>query len=295
MTKMSMFKPARRPWLAALAAAAALFAVTAAVPAGAAETEKPDRQSWSFAGPLGKFDRAQLQRGFKVYREVCSACHSLRRIAFRNLGEPGGPGFSEGQVKGLAAQYEVPGEPNDQGEVNPRPARPADHFPHVYPNDNAARAANNGAVPPDVSVIAKARGYEVGFPGFIFDAFTQYQEAGPDYIHALLAEGYLDESKGEKPPEGVAIPEGLHYNKFFPGNAIAMPKPLSDGQVDYTDGTPATVDQYSRDVSAFLMWAAEPKLEERKETGLKVMIFLLILTVLLYITKRKVWSTIEAH
>jgi ubiquinol-cytochrome c reductase cytochrome c1 subunit len=293
MTKMSTFEAFCRPPVAALAAAAMILAVTAASPARAAETEKPDRQSWSFAGPLGKFDRAQLQRGFKVYREVCSACHSLNRIAFRNLSEPGGPGFTDGQVKGLAAQYEVPGEPNDQGEVNPRPARPADHFPLVYPNDNAARAANNGAVPPDLSLIAKARGYEVGFPGFIFDAFTQYQEAGPDYIHALIAEGYLPE--GEKPPEGVSVPEGLHYNKFFPGNAIAMPKPLSDGQVEYTDGAPATVDQYTRDVAAFLMWAAETKLEERKETGLKVMVFLLVLTVLLYITKRRVWSAIEAH
>jgi ubiquinol-cytochrome c reductase cytochrome c1 subunit len=275
-----------------LALAASLLV---AAPALAAEAEKPPRLSWSFWGPVGHFDKAQLQRGFKVYREVCAACHSLKRVAFRNLSDPGGPEFTEGQVKALAAEYEVPGEPDDAGEVNPRKARPADHFPPVYPNDNAARAANNGAVPPDMSVLAKARGIEAGFPWFILDIFTQYQEGGPDYIHGLIAEGYLDEDKGEKPPEGITIPAGLHYNKYFPGHAIAMPKPISDGQVDYTDGTPATVDQYTKEVSAFLMWAAEPKLVERKETGFKVMIFLLILTGLLYVTKKKVWSAAGAH
>ena len=285
---------ARTGSLAAVAAAA-LLATIAIAPARAAEAELPDRQSWSFAGPLGKFDKAQLQRGFKVYREVCSACHSLNRIAFRNLGEEGGPGFTEGQIKGLAEQYEVPADPDERGDINPRKARPADRFPLVYANENAARAANNGAAPPDMSLLAKARGESPGFPGFIFDIFRQYQEGGPDYIHALIAEGYLDEAKDEKPPEGVVVPDGLYYNKFFPGHAIAMPKPLTDGQVDYPDGSPTTVDQYSRDVGAFLMWAAEPKLEARKETGLKVMIFLLILTGLLYVTKKKVWSAVEAH
>src|SRR5262249_11561410 len=149
-----------------------------------------------------------------------------------------GPEFTQGQVKALAAAYDVPGEPDDKGEVNPRKGRPADYFPLVYPNDNAARANNNGAVPPDLSVIAKARGFESGFPGFIFDAFRQYQEAGPDYIHALITDGYLDEAKGEKPPEGIVVPEGLYYNKIFPAHSIAMPKPLTDGQVDYPDGSP---------------------------------------------------------
>ncbi len=257
--------------------------------------ELPERQSWTFSGPLGHFDRAQLQRGFKVYREVCANCHSLSRIAFRNLSEPGGPEFTEGQVKGLAAEYEVPGEPNDAGEVLPRKARPADTFPPKYKNDNEARANNNGAAPPDLSLMAKARGVSYGFPWFIFDAFTQYQEGGPDYMHALIADGYLDPAKGDKVPEGITIPEGLHYNQFFPGHAIAMPKPLQDGQVEYTDGTPATVDQYSRDVAAFLMWTAEPRLEERKELGLTVMLFLIIFTGLLYFTKRKVWRAVEAH
>jgi cytochrome c1 len=278
-----------------LAIAAILFLFGAGAAHAAEGGDLPVRQTWTFSGPLGHFDRAQLQRGFKVYREVCSACHSLGRVAFRNLSEPGGPEFTEGQVKALAAEYEVPGEPNEVGEVNPRKARPADHFPPRYKNDNEARANNNGAAPPDLSLMAKARGVSYGFPWFIFDAFTQYQEGGPDYIHALLADGYLDEEKGEKVPEGITIPEGLNYNKFFPGHAIAMPKPIQDGQVEYTDGAPATVDQYGRDVSAFLMWAAEPRLEERKELGLTVMLFLIIFTGLLYFTKRKVWHAVEAH
>jgi cytochrome c1 len=277
------------------AIAAILFLFGAGAAHAAEGGDLPVRQTWTFSGPLGHFDRAQLQRGFKVYREVCSACHSLSRVAFRNLSEPGGPEFTEGQVKALAAEYEVPGEPNEVGEVNPRKARPADHFPPRYKNDNEARANNNGAAPPDLSLMAKARGVSYGFPWFIFDAFTQYQEGGPDYIHALLADGYLDEEKGEKVPEGITIPEGLNYNKFFPGHAIAMPKPIQDGQVEYTDGAPATVDQYGRDVSAFLMWAAEPRLEERKELGLTVMLFLIIFTGLLYFTKRKVWHAVEAH
>jgi cytochrome c1 len=277
------------------AIAAILFLFGAGAAHAAEGGDLPVRQTWTFSGPLGHFDRAQLQRGFKVYREVCSACHSLGRVAFRNLSEPGGPEFTEGQVKALAAEYEVPGEPNEVGEVNPRKARPADHFPPRYKNDNEARANNNGAAPPDLSLMAKARGVSYGFPWFIFDAFTQYQEGGPDYIHALLADGYLDEEKGEKVPEGINIPEGLNYNKFFPGHAIAMPKPIQDGQVEYTDGAPATVDQYGRDVSAFLMWAAEPRLEERKELGLTVMLFLIIFTGLLYFTKRKVWHAVEAH
>lgn len=283
----------RGPALAAIASA--FLAVALSLPAAGAESTVPPRESWTFWGPLGHFDQAQLQRGFKVYREVCAACHSIKRVAFRNLAEPGGPEFTEGQVRALAEQYEVPGEPDDKGEVNPRKARPADHFPLVYPNDNAARAANNGAVPPDLSLMGKARGVSAGFPWFIFDAFTQYQEGGPDYIHALLSHGYLDEAKGEKPPEGMTLAPGLHYNEYFPGHAIAMPKPLSDGQVEYTDGSPATVDQYTRDVSAFLMWTSEPTLEARKEMGLKVMIFLLIFTGLLYYTKKKVWSAVEAH
>ncbi|MFY8154389.1 MAG: cytochrome c1, partial [Hyphomicrobiales bacterium] len=187
------------------------------------------------------------------------------------------------------AEYTVQDGPNEAGEMFERPGRPSDRFPSPFPNEQAARAAMGGAYPPDMSVLAKARTYKVGFPGFIFDIFTQYQENGVDYIHALIAEGYVD------PPEGFKLAEGTNYNKFMPGNQIAMAAPLVDDQVEYTDGTPQTVDQYSRDVSAFLMWAAEPHLEARKELGFKVMIFLIVFASLLYFTKKKVWKTAGAH
>jgi ubiquinol-cytochrome c reductase cytochrome b/c1 subunit len=247
----------------------------------------PPSLDWSFAGPFGTFDRPQLQRGLKVYKEVCSACHSLELVAFRNLADPGGPGYTPAQAAALAAEYKVQDGPNDSGDMFERPGRPADYFPSPVPNEQAARAANGGAHPPDLSLIAKARGYERGFPQFIFDAFIQFQEKGPNYIDALL-QGYE-----EKPPAGFALPEGSYYNRIFPGHAIKMPKPLSDGQVTYEDGSPETVQQYARDVSAFLMWAAEPHLEARKRLGLQVMVFLIALSLLLYFTKRKVWA--NAH
>jgi ubiquinol-cytochrome c reductase cytochrome b/c1 subunit len=247
----------------------------------------PPSLGWSFAGPLGKFDQGQLQRGLKIYKEVCSACHALSLVAFRNLADPGGPGYSPAQAAAFAADYKIKDGPNDAGDMFERPGRPADYFPSPFPNDQAARAANGGAIPPDLSLIAKARGYERGFPQFIFDAFTQFQEKGPNYIDALL-QGFE-----EKPPAGFSLPEGSYYNKIFPGHAIKMPKPLSDGQVTFDDGSPATVHQYAQDVSAFLMWTAEPHLEARKRLGLQVMIFLLIFSGLLYFTKRKVWA--DAH
>ena len=168
-----------------------------------------------------------------------------------------------------------------------RPGRPADYFPPSFPNDQTARAANGGALPPDLSLITKARSYERGFPKFVFDFFTQFQEQGPNYVDALL-QGFE-----EKPPTGVTIPEGSHYNKYFPGHAIKMPKPLSDGQVTYDDGSPATVAQYAKDVTTFLMWAAEPHMEARKRMGMQVFVFLILLTGLLYFTKKKVWA--DAH
>jgi cytochrome c1 len=252
----------------------------------AQEAEAPPRQSWSFHGPFGTYDQAQLQRGFKIYREVCSTCHSLKLLAFRNLADAGGPGFSEGQAATIAAGFQVTDGPNDKGEMFQRPGKLADRFPPPFPNDQAARAALGGGLPPDMSVLAKARGTEAGFPRFIIDAITQYQEGGPDYIHAILT-GYED------PPAGFTLPPGAQYNKYFPGHAIAMPKPLSDGQVEYTDGTPTTVDQYAKDISAFLMWAAEPKLDERKRLGFQVFIFLIVLTGLLYFTKRRVWHDVH--
>jgi ubiquinol-cytochrome c reductase cytochrome b/c1 subunit len=228
-----------------------------------------------------------LQRGLKVYKEVCSACHSLSYIAFRNLADPGGPGFSSAQAAAFASEYKIKDGPNDQGDMFDRPGRVADYFPSPFPNEQAARAANGGAAPPDLSLITKARSYERGFPKFIFDFFTQFQEQGPNYVSAIL-QGFED-----KPPAGVTIPEGSYYNKYFPGHAIKMPKPLSDGQVTFDDGSPATVAQYAHDVSTFLMWTAEPHMEARKRIGLQVFVFLILLTGLLYYTKKKVWA--DAH
>jgi cytochrome c1 len=261
------------------------FALGLASPVLAQESDSghahpvPERQSWTFAGPFGKFDPEQLQRGFKVYHDVCSNCHSLKLVAFRDLADPEGPDFSEGQVKALASTYKVEDGPNDAGEMFERPGRPSDHFPWVFANPEAAKAAL-GAVPPDMSLLAKARTYARPFPLFIFDAFTQYQEQGPDCIVAIL--------------NGFTHPDDPHWNLYFPGHVIAMPKPLSDGQVAYTDGAPQTLTQYSQDVAAFLYWAAEPKLEDRKRTGFRVIAFLIVFAGLLYFTKRRIWAGI-AH
>jgi ubiquinol-cytochrome c reductase cytochrome b/c1 subunit len=249
--------------------------------------DTPPSQKWSFSGPFGKYDRGSLQRGLKVYKEVCSACHSLNYIAFRNLADQGGPGYSAAQAAAFASDYKIKDGPNDQGDMFERPGRPADYFPAPFPNEQAARAANGGAAPPDLSLITKARSYKRGFPTFIFDFFTQFQEQGPDYVDAIL-QGFE-----EKPPAGFTLPAGSYYNKYFPGHAIKMPKPLSDGQVTYDDGSPATVAQYSHDVTTFLMWAAEPHMEARKRLGLQVFVFLILFAGLMYFTKKKVWA--NAH
>jgi ubiquinol-cytochrome c reductase cytochrome b/c1 subunit len=266
----------------ALLAAGSLLGLTAVASAQDHDQPAPPAQKWSFSGPFGLYDRAQLQRGLKVYREVCGVCHGLK-IAFRELAALG---YSEAQVKAIAGEYKIQDGPNDQGEMFERNGRPADYFPTPWPNENAARARYNG-VPPDMSLLAKARTYDRGFPWFIFDIFMQYQEQGVDYIHALLV-GYE-----QKAPEGVALPQGTFYNKYFPGHAIAMPPPLTDKRVDYTDGTPTTVDQYAKDVAAFMMWAAEPHMETRKRMGFQVMIFLIVFAGLLWFTKKKVWA--DAH
>ena len=261
-----------------------------AVPALAQEHEAPNppKNKWSFAGPFGKFDRGQLQRGLKVYREVCQVCHGLTLVAFRTLADPGGPGLTPAQAAAIAAEYQVKGEPDDQGEVKDRPGRPADHFPAPFPNDQAARARYN-AVPPDLSVIAKARGFERGFPYWVWDFFTQYQEHGVDYLTALL-QGYRD-----RPPAGVTLAPGSFYNEYYPSHGIAMPPPLTDKRVDYTDGAPMTIEQYAKDISAFLMWTAEPHLDARKRIGMQVFIFLVVLAGLLYFTKKKVWHEVKLH
>ena len=221
---------------------------------------------FSFDGIFGTYDRASAQRGFQVYKEVCSACHSLRQLSYRHLT---GIGLNPAQVAALASQFQVQDGPNDNGEMFERPARASDHFRRPFANDAAARAANNGALPPDLSVMVKAR------------------EGGADYLHALLT-GY------EEPPQGVTIANGMHYNKYFPGHQIAMAPPLNtDGQVTYADGTRSTVDQMATDVATFLAWAAEPELEQRRAMGVRMIIFLTILGGLVYAVKRKVWANLH--
>jgi len=227
-----------------------------------------EAQDWSFAPPFGHFDRGQLQRGYKVYKYVCANCHSMNLLSYRNLGEPGGPEFSEEAVEVLASQAQITDGPDDTGKMFQRPAKPSDRFRAPYANDQAARAANGGALPPDLSVMAKAR------PG------------GPDYLHALLT-GY------EEPPSDMEMTKGMQYNNAFPGHQIAMPNPLAEGVVEYTDGTEPTVENYARDVSAFLMWTAEPKLEERHKLGARIMIFLLVFAVIMFLAKRVVWAPVH--
>lgn len=247
------------------------------------------QQSWTFAGPFGKYDEHQLQRGFQVFQEVCSNCHSARLLAFRNLFEEGGPGFSEAQVKALAAKYQVADPTVAAGK---RPGVPADRWPSPFATEQEARDANGGAVPPDFSVLAKARGIVQPGLSWVLNYFTAFQEGGPDYIHGLL-NGYRD------PPAGTEVPEGKYYNLYYPGHAIGMPPPLADGAVQYeaAEGeqpVPLTADQYSKDVAAFMMWVAEPHLTARKESGFRVILFLLLFAGLMMFTKSRLWGRV-AH
>ncbi|MEM6781690.1 MAG: cytochrome c1 [Pseudomonadota bacterium] len=228
----------------------------------AGDAKTPPKQDWHFSGPFGTYDRGALQRGFQVYKQVCSACHSMKLLSYRNLADLG---YTENEVKAIAREYTVTDGPDDEGEMFERPALPSDRFVSPYPNAEAAKFANNGAYPVDMSLIAKARKY------------------GPDYIYALLT-GYA-----EAPAEKELLP-GQHYNKYMAGNIIAMAAPLSDGLVAYEDGSATTVSQYAKDVSEFLMWAAEPKLEDRKQTGVKVILFLLAFFGVMIAVKKKIWS-----
>ncbi len=245
---------------------------------------KPPSQDWSFNGIFGTYDRASLQRGFQVYRNVCANCHSLDLIAFRNLSALG---YNEDEVKAIASSYEVEDGPNEDGDMFSRPATPADRWPAPFPNAKAAAAANGGAVPPDLSLITKARGAG-GDSALRVSLFSPSGFAlGADYLHALLT-GYKEVS-----PEGFSLPDGKYYNEYFPGHAISMAPPLGEGVVEYEDGTAATTEQMSQDVTMFLAWAAEPELETRKQTGIKVILFLIILTAMLYALKRKIWSDVH--
>ena len=225
---------------------------------------------WSFKGVTGKFDRASLQRGYQVYTEVCASCHSMNLVSYRNLGEPGGPEFSVEQVKAIAANFEVEDGPNSDGEMFTRPGRPSDKFVSPYPNVQAATAANGGAYPPDMSVLVKAR------------------KGGSDYIYSVLM-GYED------PPAGFELEDGVYYNKYMDGQKIKMSNPLSEGIVTYADGTQTSQAQMAKDVTTFLTWTAEPHLETRHKMGVKVIIFLTIFTLLVYLSMKRIWSRIDSE
>jgi len=228
------------------------------------------KTDWSFKGLFGKFDRGSLQRGYQVYTEVCASCHSMKYLSYRNLSEKGGPEFSVAEAKAIAASFEVTDGPNADGDMFQRPAKLSDKFVMPYENVKAAQAANGGAYPPDMSVLVKARG------------------GGVDYIYSLL-QGYDDA------PAGVTLDDGVYYNKYMYGNKIKMSAPLSDGIVEYGDGTIASVDQMSKDVTTFLMWAAEPHLETRHRMGFKAIVYLIILTILVYFSMKKIWSRVESE
>jgi ubiquinol-cytochrome c reductase cytochrome b/c1 subunit len=252
------------------------LAATAAVAQPSTDAWPPQHVSFSFEGPLGTYDRGALQRGFQVYKEVCSACHSLNRVAFHNLAEDGGPGFTEEQAKALAASFKIPAEPNDKGELFDasgsrltRPGTLADHFPPPFPNDNAAAAANGGAVPPDLSLIVKARA------------------GGPQYVYSIIT-GFK-----EKPPGWFKVLPNKYFNPYFADWNISMPPPLANGSVTFADGTPNKLDQEAHDVVTFLSWASEPRMEERKRLGLGVMAFLIVFSGLLFLSYRRVWR--DAH
>ena len=239
-------------------------------PLFSAETIDPIKVNWSFKELTGKFDRASLQRGFQVYKEVCSSCHSMQYLSYRNLGEPGGPEFTQEEVKAIAASVEIEDGPDSQGEMFTRPGKPSDKFKSPYPNVEASTVANGGAYPPDMSVLVKAR------PG------------GADYMYSVLM-GY------EEPPAGMKLDDGVYYNKYMIGQKIKMASPLLEGIVEYSDGTEATVDQMAKDVTTFLAWAAEPELEVRHKLGIKVIIYLLLLTILVYLSMKKIWSRIDSE
>lgn len=248
-----------------LSLALMILAMMPLAQARASEANAPElpRQSWSFDGPFGTYDKAALQRGFKVYRDVCSSCHSMNLLYYRDLE---GIGYNEAQIKNIAADYTIEDGPNDEGDMFERPRLPSDHFKAPFANAKAAAYANNGAAPPDLSLIAKAR------------------EGHADYIYALLT------SFQNPPPHGANLAQGQYWNEYFPGHKLAMPPPLSDGMVAYEDGTPETLNQYARDVAQFLTWAGDPYMEERKRTGLKVLLFLLVFASVMYAVKRKIWA-----
>jgi len=247
-----------------------LFFTVSNASVNSAEKVEYLKTDWTFKGLFGKFDRASLQRGYQVYTEVCAACHSMKYLSYRNLSEKGGPEFSVAEAKAIAASFEVTDGPNADGEMFQRPGKLSDKFVMPYENVKAAEAANGGAYPPDMSVLVKARG------------------GGVDYIYSLL-QGYEDA------PSGMILDDGVHYNKYMYGNKIKMSAPLSDGIIEYSDGTNPTVEQMSKDVTTFLMWAAEPSLEARHQMGFKAIVYLIILTILVYFSMKRIWSRVKSE
>ncbi|MCD7060317.1 cytochrome c1 [Pelagibacterium xiamenense] len=274
----------KKTLLAALILTLSLALASAPAVAAGEEPAHAEQQDWTFAGVFGTYDRNQLRRGFQIFQQSCSSCHGLEYIAFRNLSEPGGPQYSEEQVRALAEQYTIADPDAEGGE---REGIPADRWPDPFPSDQIARDANGGALPPDLSLMAKARSIHLEFPWWIFTYFTAYQEGGADYIYNLLVNYH-------EAPEGVEMQPGQYYNSFFSGHSIAMPPPLADGMIDYEgEGTPETVEQYARDVAAFLQWTADPHMVHRKELGFRVILFLIGFAVLMYLVKRRIWR--DAH
>ena len=234
----------------------------------AEQTEKLLSSNWTFKGPFGKFDRSSLQRGYQVYQEVCASCHSLKYVSYRNLSEPGGPEFTKEEVKAIAASFEIIDGPNSDGEMFTRPGRISDKLVMPYKNEEEAKVANGGAYPPDMSVLVKAR------------------KGGADYVYSVLL-GY------DQPPSNIQLDDGVYYNKYMYGNKIKMPKQLYDDLVTYADGTPATPEQMAKDVTTFMAWTAEPKLEERHKFGFRAITYLIILTILVYFSMKRIWSRVE--
>lgn len=258
---MKMFK---QTMISLILGIAVLFGAVPGAVAATESTPVPDLH-WPHEGMLGTFDRAALQRGFQVYKEVCASCHGLDHLAYRHLS---GIGYNEAEIKSIAAQYTVMDGPNEKGQMFERPAKPSDPFVSPYPNEEAARYANGGALPPDMSLLVRARAH------------------GEDYIYALLT-GY------EEPPADADMLAGQYWNRYFPGHKISMAPPLFEDAVEYDDGTQASVPQMARDVASFLKWASDPKMEMRKRMGVKVLFFLIIFTALMYAAKRRMWSDVH--
>lgn len=306
------------------AAAAAVTLGVGLGAANAAEALKAPSKTWSFSGVFGTYDQAQLQRGYQVYKQVCSSCHGMDLIAFRNLADLG---YNEDEIKAIAEEYEVTDGPDEDGEMFDRPARPSDYFPSPFSNAKAAAASNGGAAPPDLSLVAKAR---VGGPDYLYALLTSYEDdvseevlqkifetethkrevqyaadlAAYDVRKAKYDEKVKTDPSAKEPTmpedpgpvesvEDLGLPDTASFNAYFPGYGIAMAAPLSEDIVEYADGTPATLSNLSADVSAFMMWAAEPSMDERKQMGIKVILFLLVFTGILYAAKRKCWSDVH--